>query len=74
MNDQFPNPNIHSNPKAQMTKYHLGIRPWSLIGLWALVIGIWLLPHSVQAATLYWVGGNGDNVGTNANDWSNTNL
>src|SRR3989344_4153178 len=30
-------------------------------------------PHSVHAATKYWVGGNGDNVGTNANDWSTTN-
>ena len=30
------------------------------------------LPSQAQAATKYWVGGNGDNVGTNANDWSTT--
>jgi len=35
----------------------------------ALLVG---LPQSAHAATLYWVGGNGDNVGTNANDWSTT--
>lgn len=29
-------------------------------------------PGSAQAANKYWVGGNGDNVGTNANDWSTT--
>src|SRR3989338_7614237 len=28
------------------------------------------LPSTTQAATKYWVGGNGDNGGTNANDWS----
>src|SRR3989338_8117204 len=28
------------------------------------------LPSTTHAATKYWVGGNGDNVGTNANDWS----
>ena len=33
---------------------------------------IFLIPDSAKAATLYWVGGNGDSVNTNANDWSTT--
>lgn len=31
-----------------------------------------LTPSLTHAATKYWVGGSGDNVGTNANDWSNS--
>ena len=34
---------------------------------------LFFLPASASAATLYWVGGNGDSVNTNANDWSTSN-
>src|SRR3989338_10151586 len=37
-----------------------------------VLLGSFAVAHSAQAATKYWVGGNGDNVGTNANDWSTT--
>ena len=33
---------------------------------------LFLAPSVAFGATLYWVGGNGDSVNTNANDWSTT--
>src|SRR3989344_8707158 len=39
--------------------------------IFVVVAGVFLIRvYTARAATLYWVGGNGDNVGTNANDWS----
>src|SRR3989344_6750158 len=35
-----------------------------------LIFAFSIYPNMANAATKYWVGGNGDNVGTNANDWS----
>jgi len=46
-----------------------------ILGIGAFLISaflFFLLPATTHAATLYWVGGNGDSVNTNANDWSTT--
>src|SRR3989344_5248099 len=42
----------------------------TLLGVLALFVLSFTLPSTASAATKYWVGGNGDNVSTNANDWS----
>ena len=46
--------------------------------LWALnccfaLFALSFTLSAAEAATKYWVGGAGDTVGTNANDWSTTN-
>src|SRR3989338_11434970 len=45
-------------------------RGYVLMLIVLFAIGFFITPTIVDAANLYWVGGNGDNVGTNANDWA----
>ena len=77
----------HYKPRREIVKTapmgHFAGVPWvsgkkmlltHFLGVVAGFIFLFLfVPASAQAATLYWVGGAGDNVGTNANDWSTTN-
>ena len=48
----------------------LGITPLIVLGFGFCAL---LFPQAAEAATKYWVGGAGDSVTTNANDWSTTN-
>lgn len=55
--------------KTQNLVWNFRFGPLNLFWILCLVFcAFLLLPATAEAATLYWVGDNGDNVGTNAND------